>query len=71
MPLFLPATMAMPLLHSDPITTSGWCATPANTAAAAPNVPKSTVPPTTASLPSVGLSNGITSMVTPSGANCW
>ena len=71
MPLFLPATMAMPLLQADPITTTGWCADAPRMAAAMPNVPKSTVPLTRASLPSVGLSNGMTWMVVPAGANCW
>ncbi len=71
MPLVLPATIAMPLLHSDATTTSGWCAAAAKMDAATPKVPKSTVPLTTASLPSVGLSNGMTSMASPAGANCW
>lgn len=59
--LSLPVTTAMPLLHALAITTIGSPAAAPRVAAAMPNIPKSTDRVTTAFLPSVGLSNGITS----------
>ena len=61
MPASFFATMAMPLLHSEPNTAIGSRAAAPRIAAATPNVPKSTDLVTTAALPSVGLSNGMTS----------
>ena len=59
--LSLPAITAMPLLQAPAITTIGSPAAAPSVAAAMPNMPKSTDLVTTAFLPSVGLSNGMTS----------
>jgi hypothetical protein len=61
MGLSLPATTPMPLLQAPPMTTIGSPAAAPRVAAAMPNMPKSTDLVTTAFLPSVGLSKGMTS----------
>ncbi len=58
-----PAMTAMPRLHWAAKMTTGSPAAAPSIAAAKPNVPKSTEPVTTAFLPSVGLSKGITSIL--------
>ncbi len=57
-----PAITAMPRLHCAAKMTSGSFAAMPSMAAAMPKVPTSTEPVSTAFLPSVGLSNGITSI---------
>ncbi len=61
MSVLTPATTAMPRLQSAATMTMGSFAAAPSAEAAMPKAPKSTVPVTTAFLPSVGLSNGITS----------
>ena len=65
----LPAITAMPLLQALAMTTIGSPAAAPSVAAAMPNMPKSTDLVTTAFLPSVGLSNGMTSTLKPAGVN--
>ena len=56
-------TTAMPPLHCGAKITTGSPAAAPSIAAAMPKVAKSTVPVTTAFLLSVGVSNGITSIL--------
>ena len=63
----LPATTAMPLLQAEPNTVTGSRAAAPRMPAAIPNVANSTDLVTTAFFASVGLSNGITSILYPAG----